>query len=167
MSYSTETLEAEDLDPIDVAETLAEHYDWEFDRVADNQIAMAVEGQWRTYSVTVAWSDYDATLRLVCSFELDPPEQSLPALYECLNETNDRIWSGAFTYWSKQKIMVLRHGVILENGTTIGLEALYRMIATAVLVSEQYYPAFQLVCHSDRSPKEALEVAIAEAYGHA
>ena len=52
-------------------ESLAAHHDWDFDRIADDQIAMAVEGQWRTYSITLAWSAYDETLRLVCSFEME------------------------------------------------------------------------------------------------
>ena len=37
-------LGADDLHPIDVVETLAEHYEWDFDRVAEDQIAMVVEG---------------------------------------------------------------------------------------------------------------------------
>jgi hypothetical protein len=33
--------------------------------------------------------------------------------------------------------------------------------------AERYYPAFQLLIWGDRSPKDALQVAIAEAYGRA
>ncbi|MEL7275597.1 MAG: YbjN domain-containing protein, partial [Pseudomonadota bacterium] len=55
-----ETLEqyltGEDADPIDIVETLATHNSWDFDRVADNQIAMAIEGSWQTYSLSLAWS---------------------------------------------------------------------------------------------------------------
>lgn len=46
----------DDLHPIDIVENLASHHDWDFDRIADDQIAMAVEGQWRTYSLTLALS---------------------------------------------------------------------------------------------------------------
>ena len=56
MSLSEDFLVLDDLHPIDIVETLAEHHAWEFDRVTDDQIAMAVEGQWRTYSLTLAWS---------------------------------------------------------------------------------------------------------------
>ena len=53
----TEHIPATDhLDPIDIVEHLAEHHDWDFDRVAEDQIAMAVEGRWRTYSITLAWA---------------------------------------------------------------------------------------------------------------
>ena len=56
MAFTEQELYADDIHPIDLVEHLAEHHDWEFDRVADDQIAMAVEGQWRTYSITLAWS---------------------------------------------------------------------------------------------------------------
>ena len=65
MSSLEHYLETEDLHPIDLVETLAAHHEWEFDRIAEDQIAMAIEGQWRTYSITLAWSHHDETLRLV------------------------------------------------------------------------------------------------------
>ena len=97
MSQLEHFLETEDLHPIDLVETLAEHHDWEFDRIGDDQIAMAIEGQWRTYSITLAWSDYDETLRMVSTFEMEPPEERLPMLYDVLNRANDTTWTGAFS----------------------------------------------------------------------
>ena len=47
--------DSEELHPIDIVETLAEARSWDFDRIAEDQIAMAIEGSWRTYSVTLAW----------------------------------------------------------------------------------------------------------------
>ncbi len=55
MALSEHYLE-DDIHPIDIVEHLAEHHEWDFDRIAEDQIAMAVEGQWRTYSITLAWS---------------------------------------------------------------------------------------------------------------
>ena len=71
-------LSTEDLHPIDLVETLAERREWDFDRVDEDQIAMAVEGAWRTYSLSLAWSGHDDMLKLVGSFEMDPPEDRLP-----------------------------------------------------------------------------------------
>ena len=39
MSISEDFLTSDDLHPIDIVETLAEHHAWEFDRVTDDQIA--------------------------------------------------------------------------------------------------------------------------------
>ncbi len=163
----SETYLEDDIHPIDIVQNIATHQDWEFQRIADDQIAMAVVGQWRTYSITLAWSDYDETLRLICTFEMEPPVDSLPALYETLNEVNDQCWAGGFTYWQEQALMVYRYGLILSGEQIASPEQIDTMISAAVLSAEKYYPAFQLVVYGNRSPKEALQVAIAEAYGRA
>jgi hypothetical protein len=166
MALSEHFLE-DDLHPIDIVEHVAEHHDWDFDRIGDDQIAMAVEGQWRTYSITLAWSACDETLRLICTFELEPPEDRLPALYHTLNEVNDQCWSGAFTYWGAQKLMVYRYGLVMSGGQGASPEQIDTLITAAVVSAERYYPAFQLVIWGDRSPRDAMQVAMAEAYGRA
>jgi hypothetical protein len=167
MSLSEDFLSSDDLHPIDIVETLAEHHSWEFDRVTDDQIAMAVEGQWRTYSLTLAWSAQDETLRLICTFELEPPAEKMGQLYDVMNRCNDMVWTGAFTYWGEQKLMVWRYGLLLAGGQIAGPEQIDRLIAAAVMASERFYPAFQLVAWADHSPADAMKVAIAEAYGRA
>ncbi|MFV0335499.1 MAG: YbjN domain-containing protein [Tropicimonas sp.] len=166
MSLSEEFL-ADDLHPIDIVETLAENNAWDFDRIAEDQIAMAVEGQWRTYSVTLAWSAFDETLRLICTFEMEPPEDRLPKLYEALNAVNDACWAGAFTYWRDQQLMTYRYGLVLGGGQVPHPEQIDRLIGTAVMAAERYYPAFQLVVWGEQEPKEAMQIAIAEAFGRA
>lgn len=163
----SEQFMSEEIHPIDIVEHIAEHHDWDFDRIGDDQIAMAVEGQWRTYSITLAWSGYDETLRMICTFEMEPPEEMLPALYETLNAVNDQCWAGNFTYWDAQKLMVYRYGLVLAGGQMASPEQIDTMISAAVRSAERYYPALQLVVWGGRSPAEALQVAIAEAYGRA
>ena len=166
MALSEQFLE-EDLHPIDIVEHIAEVHDWNFDRIADDQIAMAVEGQWKTYSITLAWSAYDETLRLVCSYEAEPPEDKLPKLYEALNAVNDECWTGAFTYWDQQKLMIYRYGLPLTGGQVASPEQIDSLIRSALQNAERFYPAFQLVVWGERTVKDAMQVAIAEAYGRA
>ncbi|MFE3836252.1 YbjN domain-containing protein [Pseudogemmobacter sonorensis] len=167
MAFTQDYLSSDELHPIDIVETLAEHHAWEFDRVTDDQIAMAVEGQWRTYSLTLAWSEQDETLRLICTFEIDPAEGRMGALYDLINRCNDMVWTGAFTWWGEQKLMVWRYGLCLAGGQMACPEQIDRLIGGAVLAAERFYPAFQLVLWGDKTPETALKVAIAEAYGRA
>ena len=134
MALSEQYLDDE-IHPIDIVESLASHNDWEFDRVADNQISMSVEGQWRTYGVTLAWSDYDETLRMICTFEMEPPEDRLPDLYGSLNEVNDQCWTGAFSYWAEQKLMVYKYGLVLAGGILASPEQIDTLINNAVCAS--------------------------------
>lgn len=163
----TEHFYEEEVHPIDIVEHIAEHHEWDFDRIADDQIAMAVEGQWRTYSITLAWSGFDETLRLICTFEMQPPEEKQAALYEVLNSINDQCWAGAFTFWQDHSLMVYRYGLVLSGGQVASPEQIDTLISAAVGSAERYYPALQLVVYGDQTPKQALQVAIAEAYGRA
>ncbi|SFA96744.1 hypothetical protein SAMN05421688_1948 [Poseidonocella pacifica] len=157
----------DDIHPIDIVENLAADHAWEFDRIGDDQIAMAVEGQWRTYSITLAWSGYDETLRLVCTFEMEPPGEKAGELYELLNLVNEQCWTGAFSWWNREKLMVFRYGLVLAGGQAATPEQIATLITSSVLNAERFYPAFQLVSWSGSTPAEALQVAIAEAYGRA
>ncbi len=58
-------------------------------------------------------------------------------------------------------------GVVLTGGQIATAEQIDAMISSAVLTAEKYYPAFQLVVYDNQSPNKAMQVAIAEAYGHA
>jgi hypothetical protein len=167
MSSSELFLGNEEVDPIDMVESLAQNNAWEFDRVADDQIAMAIQGVWRTYSLTLAWSQQDETLRLICTFEMDPPAEAMGRIYEILNLANDEIWTGGFTFWDAQKLMTYRYGLALDGGAELGAEQVSRLLSAAVSCCERFYPAFQLVAWGDQSPSKALGIAMTEAYGHA
>jgi hypothetical protein len=167
MSFREEIGQFDDLHPIDMVEDIAAGHAWEFDRVADDQIAMAVEGQWRTYSVTLAWSAVDETLRLICTFEIEPPRARMGELFDVMNRCNDLVWMGAFTYWAEQKLMVWRYGLCLAGGQTVVAAQVDALISSAIVACERFFPAFQLVAWADKTPASAMQVAMAEAYGRA
>ena len=167
MALSNLAYDFEDLHPIDIVEDIATHQEWQFDRIADDQISMEMAGQWRSYSITLAWCEPDQTLRLVCSFEMDPPAHRTPALYEALNAVNDMCWAGGFAYWGAERLMAYRYGLILSNGQMATPDQIDTMISAAVTSAERYYPAFQMVTWGEKDLETALKVAIAEAHGHA
>ena len=166
MALSEHYLEDE-IHPIDIVENLANYHEWDFDRISDEQIAMAVEGQWRTYSITLAWSAYDETLRLICTFDMDPPADKLPLVYETLNLANDQVWDGGFTFWAQQRLMVWRYGLVLAGDQVASAEQVDRMIGNALIGCERFYPSFQLVGWGNAEPAAALDIALGEAFGRA
>lgn len=159
--------DCEELHPIDIVETLAEERSWDFDRIADDQIAMAIEGSWRTYSVTLAWSARDETLRLICAFDMAPPAKRVAALTSAMALANDKCWSGAFVLWRDQKLMGYRYGLNLAGGAVASSAQINDMVRAAVMACERFYPAFQLVAWGGETPEKALGIAMAEAYGRA
>jgi len=106
-------------------------------------------------------------LRSICTFEMDFEESALAEFYEALDHANDLCWNGAFTFWREQKLMVFRYGLNLAGGAAATPEQVDAMVHSAVTACERFYPAFQLVAWSGRSPAEAMQVALTEAYGRA
>jgi len=167
MGLSTHTFDFEDVHPIDIVEDIAATQEWEFDRTEENQISVSVAGQWRSYSVTLAWSEIDETLRLICTFDMEPPAHRMNELYTLLNAVNDNCWAGSFTYWGEKNLMIFRYGLILTGGQMASPDQIDTMISAAIISAERYYPAFQLATWGEETPEAAMQVAISEAYGHA
>ena len=161
----TENLLDGDIHPIDLVESVAEYNEWDFDRIADDQIAMAVEGQWRTYSITLAWSSFDETLRLICSFEMEPPSEKQAVLFELLNDVNEKCWAGSFSFWTEQKMMIYKYGLVLTGGQIASAEQVDCLISTAVLSSEKFYPAFQIFAWDNKDVKSTLQHLMLETHG--
>ena len=156
-----------DSHPIDIVEILAERSDWDFDRIGEDRIAVSIEAQWRIYSLSLAWSDRDDMLRMLCTFELNPPEDRMDEFFRLLNLANDRVWGGGFTYWTEQRLAAFRHGLTLAGGAHATPQQIEDMVRTAVGLAERFYPAFQLVCRGGSSAAEAVETAIEDARGTA
>ena len=167
MSDAGRIFENTDIHPIDMVETLAEQSCWDFDRMGDDQIAMVVEGTWRTYSLSLAWSERDDMLRLISSFEMQPHEACREEFERLLTRVNDRIWNGGFSYWPEQGMVAFRYGLTLAGGATATVEQIEAMVLSALALSERFYPAFQVVCWGGETAEAGAALAIEEAYGTA
>ncbi len=153
--------------PIDIVEAVASEQGWEFDRVGNDVLAMVREGQWHTYSLTIYLNSCDDTLRFICAFEMLPPVERFAALFELLNYCNDLVWTGAFHFIPDKKLMVWRYALVLDYGQVVTKEQVQRIVTASVQSAERFYPTFQLVNWGDKSPQDALKMAMTEAYGRA
>lgn len=167
MSQTELYIESDGLHPIDIAEEVASLRDWDFDRLAEDQMVMAIEGLWRGYALTLAWSARDEVLRLICSFDLDPPQDRRDAVHEVLNLVNAACWDGGFTYLARERQMVWRYGLVLGPDQMPVPDQVDLMVSTAVKACERFYPSFQLVAWGGADPRAALDIALGETYGRA
>ena len=167
MAAHASAIDGGHIHPIDTVQWVAENQDWTFERISDDQIAIALEGQWRTYSITLCWDDADEMLYLICSFALTPLEGRVSELNECVHRANEACWSGNFNFWSKEKLMLYRYGLILTGGQPVTIEQIDTMIAHAFNDSERYYPSFQLAAWGDGSVGDIMDVAALDTVGSA
>ena len=110
---------------------------------------------------------HEDMLRLLCTFELSPPEERLEEFYRLLNLVNDKIWSGSFVLWREQELLAFRCGLTLAGGAHATPEQIEAMVHNALGLSERFYPSFQLVGWAEERAETAIDIAIEEAYGTA
>ena len=63
--------------------------------------------------------------------------------------------------------MVWRYGLAVDPDRLVSFVQIDRLIASAVMACERFYPAIQLTLWDDKSPAEAIKIAMSEAYGRA
>ncbi len=156
-----------DIHPIDIAESIARAEEWDFERGSDETISFAIEGAWRNYLLLLDHVPSENSLRLMCRFDMAPQHENLPKLYEMLNTVNAACWIGSFTWDAELQHMVFRYGLLVGEDQLVDHDQIATMISAAVLSVERFLPAFELAIWTDKSPDEALQTAIAQAYGHA
>ncbi len=153
--------------PIDLVEDLAELRRWDVDRLGEDQIAMAVEGAWRTYSLSLAWYEPGETLRMVCTYPMQCDEDRLDVLLKAVDSANDRSWLGGFNYWKDQDLMAYRYGLTLSGGAIATHEQVEHILHEAVESCERYFPAFELVARDGATVEAAMAAALLEFAGRA
>lgn len=153
--------------PIDLVEDLAELRSWDVDRLGDDQIAMAVEGAWRTYSLSLAWYEPGETLRMVCTYPMTCAPERLPEMLKLIDAANDRSWLGSFNFWADQNLMAYRYGLTLSGGAVATHEQVEHILHEAVESCERYYPAYLLVAEQGQDVETALAAALLEHLGRA
>lgn len=152
--------------PVDVVEHLAAVNDWSFERCADDEISIAVAGDWADYHVSFTWHDELESLHMSCLFEIRAPDHRRAEMYKLVALINERLWLGHFDMWN-EGALIFRHGLLLSGGASPSSSQCEALLRMALDACETYYQAFQFVSWAGRGAEEALAAAMFETVGEA
>jgi hypothetical protein len=153
--------------PVDLVERIATANNWAFERSADDEITISVEGGWSDYHVSFQWMDDIESLHMACAFDLKVPPRRRPDMLEMLALVNEQLWVGHFDCWRQEGVIVFRHALLLAGGAEVESSQCEALLRTAVETCERYYQGFQFLVWAGKSPREALEAIILETAGEA
>jgi hypothetical protein len=153
--------------PVDIVEQVALGNDWEFERAGDDEISIAVTGQWAEYAVSFSWMEDLEALHLACAFDLKVPDARVQEALALLSLVNEQLLIGHFDLWAREGVIMFRQSLLLNGGAEPNGSQLECLLASAVDAAERYYPAFQYAIWSGHSAREALEAAMFETQGNA
>lgn len=159
--------ENEDAAPVEMLAALFEAHGWDFEFVNDDEVCGQIPGSWTIYQLRAIWRHEDQVLQLLCLPELRVPDTKKGAAHELLALINEQLWLGHFDLWSHGGVLLYRHGLMLGDSGMLSLSVAQLAVESAVAEWDRFYPAFQFVLWSDKSPRAALDAALVDAVGEA
>ena len=152
---------------MDMLSALFEARGWQCDVHSTEEISGKVKGSWATYQLRCIWRREDNVLQLLCLPDIRvSPEKRAPAT-DLLALVNEQMWLGHFELWSDGGMLLFRHAAMLGDEGLLSLTQAQALVETAIEECDRFYPAFQFVLWSDKSPKDALTSAMVDAAGEA
>ncbi|TCK28921.1 hypothetical protein EV667_2936 [Ancylobacter aquaticus] len=166
MTYISDFETDSSLNPLDLVERMAALNEWAFERSAEDEITISLEGRWTDCHVSFQWMDEVEALHIACAFDLKVPEKRKTEVLRLLSLINEQMWVGHFDLWSKEGVIMFRHALLLA-----GSEATDRqcevLMECAIEAVERYFPAFQFVVWAGKTAREAMDATLFETVGEA
>jgi hypothetical protein len=153
--------------PVDMIEFVADSNDWSFERSADDEIAMIVQGHWTDYHVSFSWMEANEALHFSCAFDLRIPEARLNEINKLVTLINGDTLMGHFDVWNKADSVIFRQSLLLSGGLEPTTRQVEVMLSSALETCEVYYQAFQFVVWSGVNAQAAIDAARFETVGEA
>ena len=167
MANPGEATRHEDAAPVEMLAQLFAARGWPHEFVSDDEISGEVQGSWATYQLRGIWRAEDNVLQLLCLPDIRVADDKRAPVVEILALINEQLWLGHFDVWSQGSVLLYRHGVMLGDDGLLSLGQAQMLVEAAVEECDRFYPAFQFVLWSDKSPAEALASALVDAAGEA
>ncbi|AQX20070.1 YbjN domain-containing protein [Bartonella sp. WD16.2] len=153
--------------PVDFIEQIAYKYDWSFERNAEDEINVCVEGKWANYHLAFSWVEEHEALHLACAFDLSIESTRTAEIHRLLLAINEKLLLGHFDYWQGDNSVIYRQGLLLAGGVHPSPVQVETLLIHALRVCESHYTAFQMVAWMGESAYKALQYALFETVGNA
>ena len=153
--------------PLDIAESVIMDRDWVFERSGESELIAEVSGVWCNYRLWLNWQEDSGGLTLSCALDTKFPKQMLFKIHSLLAMVNEKMWLGHFDVSPEEMSVTFRHSLLLREGAGTTAEHLHDLFDIAVNECERFFPAFQSVVWSGKSPAEALQISLFETIAEA
>lgn len=164
----TDDLKTPLFNPLENIEQVLGANGWPYERMSDEEISATVKGKWCEYFLRFYWQEEGQILQLACILDLSIPEDRKSQVYEALASLNERMWVGHFEIWDEDNVVMFRHATLAEQTESgVSPSVCSSLMEIALSECERFYPVFQFVAWTDRSPADAIEAAMLNTVGEA
>ena len=87
-----------DANPLDLLEQVADVRNWAFDRSHEQELNLALVGEWRDYQISLNWRDDFCGLHMASALDMRVPPEKRLAVRDLLGLINEQLWSRTFRH---------------------------------------------------------------------
>jgi len=153
--------------PLDIVEMIAGQNEWPYERSHDDEITVAVSGQWCDFHIRYFWAVEDNLFQAAGMLDMRIPENKKAKMLETINLVNEQLAIGHFAIWTEDNTLMFRHSSVLGADHDVTAATCEKTTDSILTESNKYYPVFQFVLWAGKSPEEAIKSAMLETVGEA
>ena len=153
--------------PLDMVEMLAGRNEWPYERSNDEEITVAVSGEWCDFHIRYFWVEEDKLLQAAGMLDMRVPENKKAQVLETINLVNERLAMGHFAIWTEDNTLIFRHSNMVNTEQDATAQTCEKITDAILTESNKYYPVFQFVLWGGKNPEEAIQAALLDTVGQA
>ncbi|MBX9621752.1 MAG: YbjN domain-containing protein [Alphaproteobacteria bacterium] len=153
--------------PISLLEELLFQLDWNYERLAESEIAAEIEGRWCSYRLFALWKEDLECFMFSSLIDLKIPHIKREAIEILLSMLNPKLLLGHFEVSPDDEVSAFRYTLTLRGNPGATLEQMEEIINAAITECDRLYPALQFVLWGGKSPEEAMAAAMLDTCGEA
>jgi len=153
--------------PLDILEMIAGQNEWPYERSTDDEITVAVSGEWCDFHIRYFWVAEEHMLQAAGMLDMRVPDNKKNNVLETINLVNEHLAMGHFAIWTEDNTLMFRHSHMVDEQQAVSAAACEKITNTIITESNRFYPVFQFVLWAGKSPSEAIRAAMLETVGEA
>lgn len=153
--------------PLDILEMIAGQNEWPYERSSEDEIIVAVSGDWCDFHIRYFWAAEDNLLQAAAMLDMRVPNNKKAKMLETINLVNEQLAIGHFAIWTEDSTLMFRHSSMLGADHDLTAATCEKITDAILAESNKYYPVFQFVLWAGKSPEDAIKSAMLDTVGEA
>jgi len=160
-----DTLHRDSPNPLDNIEDILNANDWSFNRMADNELTVSLNGKFCTYRLIFIWQADMNALQFAIQYEIAIHPLSLEQAGKVLMNINENTWMGHFEICTDTYIPGYRYTTLINPENKHSYEQIENVVDIALAQCETNYAAFSLLTEQNAANDETLPLALMQTQG--
>lgn len=156
----------DDIHPLDHVEDVLLSHNWNFERMAEDELMVEVTGKSGKYRLFFIWQDDMNALQFCAQIDLEIMSNNRAAAIEAITNMNEQLWMGHFDLPQSTRKPSYRYTCLLRGTDRFNATGTIEdMVDISLAQCERHYPLFTLLASANDVNDQTLSLALMDTAG--